>query len=92
MIPRLNLRAMDFTGQHSIRLRDFPGDKRVGELVDVAVSAMGLRQNDPSGRPYAYQARHERSGSNLFVSELVADVLVEDDVVRLTPNIDAGRG
>lgn len=91
MTPRLNLEAVDLTGQHSIRLRDFPGDRRIGELVDTAVSGMGLRQNDPSGRPYTYQARHERTGSNLFSSEIVVDVLEEGDLVRLTPNIDAGR-
>ena len=86
----LNLEALDVTGQHGIRLREFPGDNTVGELVATAVSRMGLRQTDPNGRPYTYQARHEATGSNLFVSEIVGEVLRGGDRVRVTPSIHAG--
>ena len=87
---RMTIEALDLSGQNVIRLRRFPAEQTVGELVTTAVSKMGLRTADPQGRPYTYQARHESNGQALFVSEVVGDVLKSGDRVRLAPNIDAG--
>jgi hypothetical protein len=87
---RITVEAMDLTGQNAIRLRGFPAERTVGELVTTAVSRLGLQHNDPEGRPYTYQARHESSGHALYVSEVVGDVLKTGDRIRLAPSIDAG--
>jgi len=90
MAYRITVEAMDLTGQNAIRLRGYPSNRTVGELVTTAVSRMGLRHNDPEGRPYTYQARHETSGQALYVAETVGDVLKTGDRIRLAPSIDAG--
>jgi hypothetical protein len=89
---KITLEAIDLSGQNAIRLRGFPAERTVGELVTTAVSRMGLRHSDPEGRPYTYQARHETNGQALYVSEVVGDVLKDGDRIRLAPNIDAGCG
>jgi hypothetical protein len=89
---KMTIEAIDLSGQNAIRLRRFPAEHTVGELVTTAVARMGLRPNDPEGRPYTYQARHEASGQALFVSEVVGDVLKDGERIRLAPNIDAGSG
>ena len=86
----VTLEARDVTGQHAIRLRAVPGDSTVGELVSTAVSRLGLPNIDVEGRPFAFQARHETSGQQLFVSELVGEVLREGDRIRVLPDISAG--
>jgi hypothetical protein len=90
-VSKLTLEALDISGQTAVRLRGFPSDRTVGELVTTAVDRMGLKHQDPEGRPYVYHARHESSGQALHVSETVGDVLKNGDRIRLAPNIDAGR-
>ena len=87
---RLDLEASDVTGQYASRLRGYPSDATVRDLVLELVDQMGLNRSDPSGVPYVYQARHERDGRHLHASEVVGEALKTGDRLTLHPNIDAG--
>lgn len=88
---RLSFSATDVSGQHAVKVRGFPGSATVNEMIKGLVEKMGLTQRDPAGRSYAYQARLDRDGRHLNPSEIVGDVLREDDQIVLHPNIDAGH-
>ena len=88
-IDDLKVQASDVTGQRSARVRA-PRDATVGEWVEALVDRLGLKRNDGSGNPYAYRPRLEREGRHLNASEIVGDVLEEDDQVVLQPNVSAG--
>jgi hypothetical protein len=49
---------------------------------------MRLPGNDSQGRPLTYAAR--ANGESLLESDRVGDVLKEDDMVTVTPNVTAG--
>lgn len=85
----LRLRASDVTGQRQINER-IPLEATVGELVQTFVGRMGLNDKDKQGNPFVYRARLEREGRHLNASEIVGDVLREDDRLTLHPNVDAG--
>ena len=87
---KLDLEASDVTGQHMVRMRDFPRDSTVGDLVRQLVGRMELRDKDANGATYTYHARLEREGRHLHASEVVGDALKSGDRISLQPNIDAG--
>jgi hypothetical protein len=78
----------DFTGQIRRRARNVPRDAKVGEVVLKILDEMHLPANDSEGRGLTYGVRS--NGVSVGESELVGDVLEEDAVVTLTPNITAG--
>ena len=85
------LQARDVSRQKLVHVDDVPTDATVGELVQGLVrSRMNLPQKDAEGRPLSYHARLEREGRHLHASEVVGDVLQDDDEVVLQPNIQAG--
>jgi len=88
---RLNFSASDISGQRAVKVRGFPENATVNEMIKGLVEKMGLTQRDPAGREYTYQARLDRDGRHLNPSEVVGDVLREDDQIVLHPNIDAGH-
>ena len=87
---KLDLEASDVTGQNMVRMRDFPRDSTVGDLVRQLVGRMELRDKDANGATYTYHARLEREGRHLHASEVVGDALQSGDRISLQPNIDAG--
>ncbi len=88
-IDDLRIQASDVTGQRSAQVRA-PRGATVGEWVEALVSRLGLKRNDGSGNAYAYRPRLEREGRHLNASEIVGEVLQEDDHVVLQPNVSAG--
>jgi predicted transcriptional regulator len=88
----LNLEAADVTGQHGLRVKNFPPEATVGELIRGLVGKMNLNSKDSGGRDYTYHALLEREGRHLHASETVGDALEEGDRIVLQPNIDAGFG
>jgi hypothetical protein len=88
--PALSLRVTDITGQKRRRLSLVPPQSTIGEFVRSAVSTMALPEANLEGRPLAYQARLEREGRHVHTSEIVGDVLQDDDEITLAPSIDAG--
>ncbi|MBM3882252.1 MAG: hypothetical protein FJ387_21455 [Verrucomicrobia bacterium] len=90
--PSLNFEAIDLTGQRRLRLRDVPRDSSVGELVDGLLGRMNLPRANSEGRPLSYFPLLERESRHLHNSEVVGEVLQENDRVVLHPSIEAGRG
>jgi hypothetical protein len=84
----ISLTVEDFTGQVRRRARGIPTDATVGDFVGSLMHELRLPANDSQGRPLTYGARAR--GESLAESDRVGDVLVEDDVVTLTPNVTAG--
>ena len=80
----------DFTGQVRRRQPRF-GETRVGELVERLRQTLHLPEVDASGRPVLYGGRN-RHGDALNSSDLVGDVLEEDDVLTITKSVTAGLG
>ena len=85
----LHVRASDVTGQRSERVHA-PRDATVGEWVEAVVGRLRLRRKDADGNGYSYRPRLEREGRHLNASEIVGEVLQEDDRVVLQPNVNAG--
>jgi len=86
----LDLRVADVSDQKHAEARGVPADATVGELIQGLLTRMNLPVNDVSGRPLSYQARLDREGRHLRSSEIVGDVLQENDRIVLQPNVDAG--
>lgn len=87
---KLSFSVSDISGQHSVSVSGFPEDASVGEMVRGLIGKMGLSPRDINGRDYAYHARSERTGRHLNPAEIVGDVVLENDELVLSPNIDAG--
>ena len=85
----LHVRASDLTGQRSEAVRA-PRGATIGEWVEGLVARLGLKRKDVQGNPYTYHPRLEREGRHLNASEIVGEVLREDDHVILQPNVNAG--
>jgi hypothetical protein len=85
----LRVRASDVTGQRSEPV-PAPRHATVGEWVETLIARLGLKRKDADGNPYVYRPRLEREGRHLNSSEIVGEVLQEDDHVVLQPNVNAG--
>ncbi len=86
------LEVSDASGQNCITVDQVDADTPVSELVDRALTDLGLNLEDSQGRALTYQARLEREGRALNGAERAADVLRSGDRVTLQPSIDAGSG
>jgi hypothetical protein len=86
----LGLNISDVSGQKLFRASGIPLGTTVTELVQGLLAKMGLARNDVEGRPLTYNARLDREGRHLNGGETVGDSLENDDLIVLTPNIDAG--
>ena len=89
MTATLSIEVEDFTGQVRRRAPSVPREARVGELVNRLTQAMHLPDVDASGRPVLYGARTGRGGV-LNSTDVVGDVLEEDDVMTITKSVTAG--
>lgn len=90
MSNAVNFVATDLSGQHAVKVNEFPGGATVGEMVRELVGQMGLLATNEQHQAYTYHARLDRAGRHLHASEIIGDVLREGDEVVLHPNIDAG--
>jgi hypothetical protein len=84
----MRLVVEDFTGQMRHKASGIPADATLGEVITGLTRKLRLPLNDSQGRPVTYAARS--NGVSLNDSDVVGDVLVEDDVVTLTQNVTAG--
>jgi hypothetical protein len=92
VIPTLSkIKAQDVSGQKVVEIKNIPEDVSVHELVQDLLPRMNLPRNDTEGRPLAYHAHLERERRHLHLSEIVGDVLKEDDRIVLQPDIQAGQ-
>lgn len=91
MSATISIEVEDFTGQVRRRAPAVPRDARVSDLVERLRQTLHLPEVDASGRPVLYGAR-DRRGNALNSSDMVGDVLEEDDLMTITKNVTAGLG
>jgi hypothetical protein len=84
----MTLFVEDFTGQVRHRASGIPRDATLGEVIESVTDHLRLPSNDSQGRPVTYAARS--SSGSLNESDIVGDVLVENETVTLTQNVTAG--
>lgn len=85
----ITITARDVTGQRRTSY-EIPCSSSVNDLIDRVGSRMNLLQEDADGRPITWYARHEREGRALHRSERVGEALLDQDEIRLQPEISAG--
>ncbi len=89
MSETLSIEVEDFTGQVRRRAPAVPREARIGEVVERLRQALHLPEVDASGRPVLYGARNNH-GEALNSSDVVGDVLEQDDVMTITKSVTAG--
>ncbi len=71
---------------------EMPTDVPVKRILAVLLEKMKFPQFAPDGQPLSYKFHHRASGKQLLDEQCLADVGVkEGDVLRLQPEITAGR-
>ncbi len=89
VVATMRLQIEDFTGQFSRQASGIPRNASIGDLVDSVSSEMQLPQRDAQGRPILYGARSTR-GEMLNPTDLVGDVLDNEETLTLTKSVTAG--
>jgi hypothetical protein len=87
----ITIEVWDATGNKK-QLVQLPEDAAVNRVIAVLVKKMNLPQHSPDGQLMSYKFQHRASGRQLLDSETLASAGVrEGDIVRLQPEITAGR-
>ena len=87
----MTLEVEDFTGQLSRRSPDVPRTATVSELIESVRLDLELPDQDAQGRPIQYGAFSSR-GEMLNATDMVGEVLEDEEVVTLTKSVTAGQG
>ena len=87
----ITVQVWDATGNKRQEV-ELPDDAPVNRIIAVLLDKMRLPQNGPDGQPLVYKFQHKASGKQLLDEQCLKDVGVkEGDVLRLQPEITAGR-
>ena len=90
-MPMITVQVWDATGNKR-RDVELPNDAPVNRILAVLLDKMELPQTAPDGQPLSYKFHHKRSGKQLLDEQCLADVNAQEgDVLRLQPEITAGR-
>jgi hypothetical protein len=84
------INVADVSGQNVVKAAGLSPGATIGELVQGLIPKMNLPVVDPEGRKISYHVRLDKAGRHLHPTEIVGDVLEEDDQITLQPNIMAG--
>jgi hypothetical protein len=91
LMGNLDVTVIDVTGSRE-QVATLPDDAPVRRVVTKLVELMGLPTTGPDGAPLSYRFHHKASGKQLGDADTLAGSGVkEGDVLRLTPEIIAGR-
>jgi len=72
---------------------EVPADAPINRLTAVLIDRMNLPRNSPDGQMMSYKFHHRASGRQLLDTETLASAGVKSgDILRLQPEITAGRG
>ncbi|HUW58246.1 MAG TPA: hypothetical protein VMZ92_16535 [Planctomycetota bacterium] len=85
----ITLRVQDVSEQREF-VADVPTEATWGEAMASIVKSMQLPTNTPDGEETVYTGRLERQGRHLHPSEVVGDVLQNEDRIVMQPEITAG--
>ena len=70
----------------------FSGKAEVNRLIAVLIERMNLPRHSPDGQAMSYKFHHKASGKQLLDTDtLVSANVKEGDILRLQPEITAGR-
>lgn len=87
----ITVQVWDATGNKRQEV-ELPDNAPVNRILAVLLDRMNLPHNAPGGEPLSYKFHHKRSGKQLHDEQCLADVgVLEGDVLRLQPEITAGR-
>ena len=88
----LTIEVWDETGNKRQQV-EVPVDAPVNRLIAVLIDRMSLPRNSPDGQMMSYKFHHRASGRQLLDSETLQSAGVRTgDILRLQPEITAGRG
>ena len=69
-----------------------PDDVSINRILIVLIDRMKLPINSPDGQLMSYKLHHRRTGTQLLDNQTLAQAgVVDGDVLRLQPEITAGR-
>ncbi len=88
----LTVQVWDATGNKRQDV-EMPDDAPVNRIMAVLLERMKFPLYSPDGQPMSYKFHHRASGKQLLDEQTLADVGVKPgDILRLQPEITAGRG
>jgi uncharacterized ubiquitin-like protein YukD len=87
----ITIEVWDATGNKKQRV-ELPADATVNRVIAVLVERMNLPRHSPDGQLMSYKFHHKASGRQLLDDQTLAAADVhEGDILRLQPEITAGR-
>jgi hypothetical protein len=88
----VKVRISDISGSR-VNEVEAPDDVPVNRLLVVLVERMNLPLNSPDGQLMSYKLHHRRTGQQMLDGQTLAQAgVINDDELRLQPEITAGRG
>ncbi len=90
-MENVNLEVWDATGNKRLDV-EVPGDVEVERILLVLAEKLHLPKHSPDGELMSYKFHHRRLGKQLRDDQsLNQQGVVDGDVVRIQPEITAGR-
>jgi hypothetical protein len=91
-MSNITIEVWDATGNKK-QLVELPADAAVNRVIAVLVEKMNLPRHSPDGQLMSYKFHHKASGRQLLDHQTLASADVhQGDILRLQPEITAGRG
>ena len=91
-MSHLTIEVWDATGNKK-QLVEVPADSAINRVIAVLVEKMSLPRQSPDGQLMSYKFHHKASGRQLLDDQTLASADIHSgDVLRLQPEITAGRG
>ncbi|MDB5290687.1 MAG: hypothetical protein JWL69_1928 [Phycisphaerales bacterium] len=88
----VTVQVWDATGAKRQEVQ-MPDDAPVNRILAVLLEKMKFPLYAPDGQPLSYKLHHRASGKQLLDEQRLCDIGVKDgDVLRLQPEITAGKG
>jgi hypothetical protein len=88
----ISIEVWDATGNKR-QLVEVPSDAEINRLIAVLIDRMNLPRHSPDGQLMSYKFHHKKSGRQLLETDTLESAHVEaGDILRLQPEITAGRG
>ncbi|HEU0184017.1 MAG TPA: EsaB/YukD family protein [Blastocatellia bacterium] len=88
----LKIEVWDVTGNKRVMI-EAPDDVPVERVLVVLVDKLRLPRHNPTGEFMSYKFHHRRLGVQLLDDKTLGEQQVENgDVLRIQPEITAGRG
>jgi hypothetical protein len=89
-VADINLEVWDATGNKRLKVT-VPNDVSVERILMVLADKLHLPRYAPDGQLMSYKFHHRRLGVQLLDDQTLAQQqVVEDDIVRIQPEITAG--